>query len=136
MKKFIFTLFLTLVACGQNQSPQLPTYDYSDVKTHIDWYDSFKQEEDDYLIYYYSPTCSHCNSIKQEVISYYLSEKEPIYFVNTQLNSRFGPTKDLIGICDIESFYIFGTPFLIRVMNYRVADYYPGVSKILEYINQ
>ena len=136
MKKIIFTLCLMLVACGQNLSTQATNYDYSDVESHIDWYDSFKQEEDDYLVYYYSPTCSHCNSIKQEVISYYLSEKESLFFVNTQLNSKFGPTKELTGICDIESFYIFGTPFLIRVKDFRVADYYPGVTKILDYLNR
>lgn len=136
MKKTILILCLALVACGQNASSKVINYDYSDVESHIDWYDSFKQEENNYLVYYYSPTCSHCNSIKQEIISYYLSEVEVLYFVNTQLNSKFGPTKDLTGICDINSFHIFGTPFLIRVKDYKVADYYPGMSKILDYLNR
>ena len=135
MKKLLFLLSSVLVSCGATTQTPSVTYDYEDVN-HIDWYDSFKQEETDYLVYYYSPTCSHCNMIKQEIISYYLLEKEPLYFVNTQLNSRFGPTKELTGICDIDSFHIFGTPFLIRVKDYKVADYYPGVGKIREYLKQ
>ena len=136
MKKVILLLCSLLVSCGSSHKEAVVEYDYSDVSTHIDWYDSFVQEEDDYLVYYYSETCSHCNSIKQQVIRYYLSEKEPMYFVNTNLNSKFGPVKELSGINDIDSFYIFGTPFLLRVKEHMVSDYYPGTKKILEYLKQ
>ncbi len=136
MKRYVFALCMLLVSCSKPNETLVTNYDYSDVTTQIDWYDTFNQEENDYLVYYYNETCSHCNSIKQNVISYYLADEETMYFVNTKNNSRFGPVKELKGIDDIELFYIFGTPFLIRVKDYKIEDYYSGVNKILEYLNR
>ena len=136
MKKLLFLLGVVLVSCSQQSPTKTTNYHYSDVEDHIDWYDSFVQDSDEYLVYYYSETCAHCTLIKQEIIVYYFSEVEEMYFVNTNLNSKFGPTKDLKGICDINEFYIFGTPFLVKFKNHIVSDYYPGVSKILDYLNR
>ena len=134
MKLLLFTCLL-LTGCGATNTKPEKQYDYEDVTRHIDWYDSFDQEENEYLVYYYSDTCSHCSRIKNDIIEYYFSNIETLYFVNTNQNSVFGKTKDLTGLSDIESFYIFGTPFLIRFKDWKISDYYPGSNSVLTYIN-
>ena len=135
MKKIALFLCLLLFSCSPNQSKQVKQHDYCDVEAQISWSDIFLQCEDEYLVYFYRDTCGYCQTIKNEVIDYYLSKKEAMYFVDAETkDAKFGPIKDLTGISDIESFYIFGTPFLIKTKEKKIVVYYAGMSQILEYI--
>lgn len=111
-------------------------YDYSDVTTHIDWIDVFSQAEDLYLVYFYSLTCGHCKEIKQEVLSYYFSSNETIYFVQADENTVYGSSGELIGVSDVSNLFIYGTPFLIKLENHVIVEYYGGEKEIREYINK
>ena len=111
-------------------------YDYSDVTTHIDWIDVFSQAEDLYFVYFYSLTCGHCKEIKQEILSYYFSSNETIYFVQADENTVYGSSGELIGVSDISNLFIYGTPFLIKLENHVIVEYYGGEKGIREYINK
>ncbi len=139
MKK-LFLVFLSLLFIGctnSKSSASIPELDYSIVKTHINWIDIFNQQEVDYFVYFYSTTCAHCRNIKQEMLNYYLSEKSYLYFLcMDKIDDRYKQPYDITGICDSNKLYIFGTPFLIEVKNYKVYQYYAGEKSILEFIRK
>ena len=139
MKK-LFLVFLSLLIIGcanRKSSASIPELDYSIVKTHINWIDIFNQQEVDYFVYFYSTTCAHCRNIKQEMLNYYLSEKSYLYFLcMDKIDDRYKQPYDLTGICDSNKLYIFGTPFLIEIKNYKVYQYYAGEKSILEFIRK
>ena len=139
MKK-LFLVFLSLlfIGCTNNKSGVTSTeLDYSIVKTHINWIDIFNQQEVDYFVYFYSTTCAHCRNIKQEMLNYYLFKKSYLYFLcMDKIDDRYKQPYDITGICDSNKLYIFGTPFLIEVKNYKVYQYYAGEKSILEFIRK
>ena len=100
----------------------------------ISWNDVFKQEENEYSVYFFSQTCGHCKELKKEILSYYFGNYEQLYFVETSEDTVFGSPSDLVGVNSIECFYIFGTPFLINIESGAVSNYYAGNTKIREYI--
>ena len=110
---------------------------FSLFSNHVfDWINVFEQEEADYLVYFYSERCGHCNSIKNDIINYYLTTSNRMYFVCTDYDAIYGPQKDLRGVNNIDDFYIFGTPFLVRIQNYTVSEYYAGTTAILNFIGK
>lgn len=69
--------------------------------------ETFKQEEDNYLVYFYSPVCQHCQAFKPTLEKYTkLDNALPVYKVN--LNS---PTENATWT----DYEIQGTPTLIHV---------------------
>ena len=139
MKRFLFLLLsiASLVGCSTPKTSEKATYDYDDIQTHIEWNEVFSQSDSDYLVYFYSLTCGHCKEMKEDILSYYFKNKPVMYFVETSnsKDARFGPGGELKGISDVDNFFIFGTPFLIRVITKKVSEYYSGVKQIRDYIN-
>ncbi len=138
MKKLLNLVlpFLILTGCN-NSNTAKPNHNYHETKEClISWCDVFTQEEDDYLVYFYSERCGYCNDIKQSIISFYLEEKAEMYFVCTDIEAVFGQSTNLTGVDSIDEFYIFGTPFLIRLLDHRIESYYVGSKQILNFINQ
>lgn len=135
--KSLLLLVLLLSGCSNTHANIITKeYDYLDVSTHIDWIDVFSQVEDLYLVYFYSLTCGHCKEIKQDILSYYFSSNETIYFVQADENTVYGSSGELIGISDISNLFIYGTPFLIKLENHSLIEYYGGEKEIREYINK
>ena len=137
MKKIISLVIPLLILCGckSNQTTE-ESHNYHEIKDRIiEWNYIFEQEEDDYLVYFYSERCGYCNEIKQDIIRFYLNEYMPMYFVCTDYDVVIGPKSDLTGVDNIDDFFIFGTPFLSRLLNHKVANYYVGVSEIRNYIS-
>ena len=136
MKKLVSLIIpiFVLTGCRGREQKEI-THNYHEIKSKlIDWFDVFEQEEHNYIIYFYSENCGHCNSIKNEVISYYLETTENMYFVCTDLDVVFG-SGNVIGINNIDDFFILGTPFLVKILEYVVSEYYAGTNAILEFIN-
>ena len=135
MPKFKCLLFplLLLSSCSSEE----PIYhNYHEIKCSlISWSDVFVQEEDDYLVYFYSERCGHCKEIKQDIISFYLEDIYSMYFVCTDIEVTFGPNKNLAGIDNIDDFYIFGTPFLLNLVEHKVSAYYIGANEVKEHIS-
>lgn len=134
MRTILLLLTLLLTGCSSDIQPIIKEYDYSDVTAFISWNDVFKQEENEYSVYFFSQTCGHCKELKQEILSYYFGNYEQLYFVETGEDTVYGSPSDLVGVNSIECFYIFGTPFLINIESGAVSNYCAGNTKIREYI--
>lgn len=132
LKLIIFSILL-LTSCN-NETPIYHNY-HETKNSLISWHDIFTQEENNYLVYFYSERCGHCNEIKQDVISFYLEDIYPMYFVCTDIEVVLGPKNSLVGIDNINDFYIFGTPFLLNLVDHKVDSYYGGASEVKEYIS-
>lgn len=135
MKNRFKTLLVTLLITGCAPNEQI-VHNYHEIKNRlISWNDIFIQEEKTYLVYFYSERCGNCNELKQDILSYYFKDITPMYFVCTDLEVVIGKPIELIGISDINEFYIFGTPFLTLINEQSVADYYVGKDQILDFIS-
>ena len=126
---------LLLTGCGGKAVPQ-EQHNYHEIKDRlIEWNNIFEQEEDDYLVYFYSERCGHCNELKQDILSFYFKEYIPMYFVCTDYDAVVGPRSDIAGVDNIDDFFIFGTPFLTRFKDHKVSNYYVGVAEIRSFIS-
>jgi len=121
---------------GENAQESTSFLDYSEVTTQIKWVDIFEQEEERYLIYFYSEYCGYCRDIKEEFLTYYFGADEKIYFVDSIKEKAVykSGAEWIIGVNNIDDFFIPGTPFLVEISNWNVTNYYIGVSAIRLYI--
>lgn len=99
----------------------------SDIK--IFWSDIFKQSDNEYYIYLYSTTCSHCNSIKDEMIEFALNSTTPIYFIQSSSEHNIAEL-GTINVKELSSLYIRGYPTLLKVTNKEVILNIAGVAPI------
>ena len=134
MRKLLFLVLpLLLVGCSSSRTEASTEYDYSDVSTlTICWDDIFKVQLDRYYVYIYSSTCGYCNEIKQDVISYALSNPNTVYFVSFNnsipiIDDRFYP----IGKEDVNDLGIVGTPSMFLIVNHIVEENYVGKKEII-----
>ena len=144
MKKSLILLScLLLTGCQGDNKPEdktttEPVLDYYSISDHkINWVDIFSQNEKEYLVYFYSEYCGHCKSIKEDVLSYYFSTDRTFYFIDTvEQKAVFKSDRDsIIGMNNVEDFYILGTPFLTEIKDKAVSNYYAGTEAILNFIN-
>lgn len=137
MKKLIcLTLPLLIITGCSPSNKEEQNHNYHEIRDHlITWSDIFSIPSTDYLVYFYSERCGHCAEIKNRVIDYYEHTSNEMYFVCTDIDAVYGKTIDLTGIDNVEDFYIFGTPFLTRIYQYKVKEYYAGSNAILDFIN-
>lgn len=83
------------------------------------------QEEEKYLVYYYSDDCSYCDEIKSEVLDFMNEEKDIKIYV---INSAKADGTRLINPAD--SNYYLGTPTFLTIENGSIVDYNSGVEDI------
>ena len=96
---------------------------------HITSYQSIlDQEEEEYLVYWYGPNCTHCALIKDEVIQFANKNNADIkvYFVDSSATS---------GVANLEhptnsNITMSGTPTMIVVKDGVVADMVIGSEDI------
>ena len=139
--KLLMLSSVILLGCTKQESPKEEiVYDYSLISEEdiIYWDDLFDQKERRYKVYFYSEYCGYCKQIKEEVISYYLSNTEKLYFLNTDENEVATKINDetLIGCTNIDHFFINGTPFLVNFDTHVVTNYWKGMTQIRDYINK
>ena len=137
MKKCtLLVLFLAIfTSCSATKNNNKIERDYDDIEKTITWSEIFKLDLDEYYVYFYSKTCGHCKELKPMILDYYFSTDEELYFSEANEETVYGKKSDLYGIENIDDFYIFGTPFLIKIKEKVLVEYYSGVSEIREYIN-
>ena len=100
----------------------------------IKWADIFNQCEEEYYVYFYSPTCSHCNLIKNTIIDYAL-EHEGMYFIH--FNEDVITAIDIqntIGASSVDDLAILGTPSLVEIKHHVVTNNMAGTTKILTFL--
>jgi glutaredoxin-related protein len=130
MKKIIFILTLlftlTLSACDSTEVDD-GLFEYSDLGdkelfTHADAED---MSNDKYIVYYYHEACSHCQNIKQEILSIaYDFEYFDFYIF------------DISNAPDVSSYEEFvGTPTVFVLAGGEIIESYIGGDKVLEFID-
>lgn len=130
MKKYIalflvFILTPVLFACDQTTTTTTGL-DYSMFVSL--WVTDPSQQlnvsDDPYYIYYYGLTCSHCNAIKQEVLTKIASLNEDhVYLVSVTSTSSVGSG---IGVTS--------TPAIVYVVDHQVSGIHVGETSVLEII--
>ena len=77
-----FILLTLLSSCSIRNDSDLIYEDYNQLEEYqITWRDLFSQSNSEYFVYIYSLSCLHCQNIKEEVISFVISEKYPTYLI-------------------------------------------------------
>lgn len=133
---FLATIFsISICGCQMKSNEDSNTnrqYDYSDVEEKkIEWNELFSIEKESYLVYIYSPTCGHCNEIKQSVIEFAL-QSDDFYFVLFAKEINVGNhIENSIGADNIDEVVILGTPTLLVIRNHVLTDNIAGSSTIL-----
>lgn len=106
-------------------------YDYKMVNDRIIfWSNIFSINKENYCVYFFSKTCSHCSSLKSFIIEYALSH-ENIYFVEASEQTIFlEDVSATIGLSSIEGFGILGYPSLIKISDKIITLNIAGVFEI------
>ena len=94
------------------------------------WPNIFSINKEDYHVYFFSKTCSHCESLKSFIIEYALNN-ENIYFVESSDATIFiEDVSETIGLSSIEGFGILGYPSLVRIIDKQISLNIAGVIEI------
>lgn len=152
MKRFLISfvsllsaLFSSLYSCSKSPpsssivSASVPTEiqrDYSEIKEwEISWESVFILAKPGYFVYFYSRECSHCASIKNQIIEYALANPDTMYFVGDSKKVVFGENvKTTIDCSRIEDFFIAGYPTLAVISEAKCVQNIPGAKPILSYL--
>lgn len=139
-----FVLLALLTSCSSSSSEQ----SFSNISSGFDipseqqiiWSDCLNQEEDDYLVFFYSETCNHCHEIMGDVLAFSAENIIKVYFSDINKGETKIPISreidDTVGITDINSFCIAGTPTLIEVYEGTVTANVPGKDDCLSFLNE
>ena len=125
---------ILILGCSSKKEAKAIEYDYSDVADlTICWNDILSVESDKYFAYIYSPTCGHCNEIKQDVITYALVNKGTLYFVPFNKTIPIIIDRTLPLEKDkVEDLGIVGTPSMFLIVNHVVKENYVGKKEIVK----
>ena len=142
-KTFVSAVALiSLTSCTPNSSSSISiktpsvintsvNHDYIEIKDYrTSWYEFFDIDLDEYFVYFFSRTCSHCESFKNTIIEIALSRRN-IYFVEDSDEVKF--TDDIsktIGLTSIEDFVILGFPTLVEISNHKITKNVAGTKNI------
>ena len=104
---------------------------YDDVKDKmIYWSNIFAIDDDDYYVYFFSKTCTHCQNLKSFIVEQAMSRGD-IYFVEASDQDIF--LKDVsttIGLTSIEGFGILGYPSLVKIVEKTIKKNMAGIPSI------
>ena len=146
MRKILFYLpiILILTSCKDtinfsvsNSSISITkAYTYEDIKhLQIEWKDINNLANSTYFTYFYDEKCHYCNSIKNDIIDFAISDKVPIYFVKSSNDIQFGTyIENTIGESNLSYIFIKGFPSLICFEKGKVSLNIYGSVDILNLI--
>ena len=139
-----FVLLALLVSCSPSTSEQSSqsvssSFDIP-VEQQIAWTDCLSQEEDDYLVFFYSETCNHCHEIMGDVLAFSNENIIKVYFSDVMKGDpKITISRDIdatLGVTDVNNFFIAGTPTLIEVYEGTVTANVPGKDDCLSFLNE
>ena len=127
---------ISLVSCGGDffNAKADPVYDYKDFENYKICHENvFFQAKSQYFVYIYSLRCGHCLAIKQDVLSYILECKTPMYLLEYNENIKIASNvTNTIGINNIEELYILGTPTLLKIEDKILTLNVAGQDEVIE----
>ena len=156
MSKSLFLSFIRIIhilptfalcSCGEQYSARISntisssspspiseiSHSYDEVSNRkIYWSNIFTRPEEHYYVYLYSLTCSHCASIKNQMIEYALSDVSPIYFVESSPEINIDSKVDSVNVSTLEDLSIKGFPSLLVLDNHVVTKNLAGTILILD----
>ncbi|MBR2507108.1 MAG: hypothetical protein IKB70_09495 [Bacilli bacterium] len=141
MKKKLLSLtftFLTLLSsCSITNDSDLIYEDYNQLEEYqITWKDLFSQSNSEYFVYIYSLSCLHCQNIKEEIISFVISEKYPTYLIECTKDIPISNNiEDCIGSSSYVDVVIKGTPSLLQIKNGYLILNIAGSKEILSVLD-
>lgn len=98
------------------------------------------KEEEHYLVYFYSSTCTPCSEIKGDVVSFAMDNIVKTYFLNTKEPGneiqKCSAEEVVVGVNDVSNLFIVGTPTLVEVKNGTTTSNVAGKSKCLNLLNE
>ena len=136
-------LVATFASCTPVENEQMSKnalidFDYS-LYPHLDWQDSLKQQESNYLLFFYSKTCTYCQEIIEDVQAFCDENIMKVYWINTRETSTTIPVSydidKTLGVDDVSNLFIRGTPSIIEVFKGIVVANVPGKENCLTFIN-
>ena len=144
MKFLRFTVSLLsvgfLTSCSSNESSLQTTKKFKDfevvINNSIKWPDILDQEEENYIIFFYSETCAYCHEIQQEVIDFAITCPLKTYFLDTLENAVPIDSDKKIGVTNYEEASINGTPSILEVENATITANISGIDECLTYLNE
>lgn len=140
MLKYCFLLFLAIpISCSSagNSIAQVTSNIYDIIgEQSISLSDCLSQQEDHYVVYFYSDTCSTCLRIKERVVSFAHDNIVKTYFLDTQKpENEFQKctiNELVVGVDNINDLYVAGTPTIIEVKDGTTTSNVAGEDKCLE----
>ena len=141
----ILPVFLTAMfaSCSPAASEQMSKNAFSAYEivqnNQIIWSEIFNQNQDHYLVFFYSETCSHCHQIMGDVIAFSEAEIVDTYYLNTQNQDSKIPLRNetelTIGMTTVDELFIAGTPTIIEIKKHIITNNIPGKDQCLTFLN-
>ena len=140
ISKSVVFLFPVLCGCSLHQQESQKQIDdvvietdrdYQEVSDYeLTWEAIFDVENEQYYVYFYSLTCSHCSELKNYIIGKGL-ERGDIYFVKGTSKDRLtNDQNQLIGAENPDDFRILGYPTLALISHQKCTKNLSGVAQI------
>ncbi|MEC9485699.1 MAG: thioredoxin family protein [Candidatus Izemoplasma sp.] len=101
--------------------------EYDDFSNHYltDYSETLVVDDQTHIEYFYSPYCSHCESLKQEILTFFTNlEDYPFYLVDISQTTGENTIEELTGV-----------PTLIVVTNHQIEEIFSGTEAIRNFIN-
>ncbi len=129
-----------LTACSQSENSSESFKAYKDFEVvannSITWPEILNQEENSYIIFFYSETCAYCHEMQQEVIDFAITCPLKTYFLNTSENTVPIKENKVINVKNYEEASITGTPTILEVKEATIIDNIAGIDDCLTYLNE
>ena len=106
------------------------------VDNSIKWPDILNQEENKYIIFFYSETCAYCHEMQEEVIDFAITCPLKTYFLDVMENNVPIDSDKKIGVSNYEEASINGTPSILEVENATITANISGIDDCLTYLNE
>lgn len=102
--------------------------------------DCLSQEEEQYLVFFHSETCAHCQEIIEDVILFAESNILKTYFLDVSKpgnqTPRCSPSDIEIGIDQVSNIKIVGTPTIIEIEDGITTANVAGKDLCLMFLNE
>ena len=102
----------------------------------IEWQNILNQEENKYIIFFYSETCAYCHEMQEEVIDFAITCPLKTYFLDVMENDVPIDSDKKIGVSNYEEASINGTPSILEIENATITANISGIDDCLTYLNE
>lgn len=138
--KFILLPILLITSCSINEQTSIAieeerfielSHEYVEISDYeLTWDSMFDVESEKYYVYIYSMTCSHCEELKDFIISKAIDRGDVYFIKGSSKDQLTNDPKKLIGAENPRDIYILGYPSLLQISNHRCSKNLAGTTQI------